>query len=228
MSNVGAIINVKSFNLNKQPHIKTLFDERRLWGFSEEYRDEWMHLEEGVRVLLYGDGGIRMAARIESKRESYEPVKEWVKNPRGYPLQVTLELLNENVDAVRPIDGMELIEKYGIREARTGFQGFSLVLFGEGGKYPLDTFNKIWEEFLRRNDLKDIPKQKEGIRSMVLINLGIRKISRTGGSYLVSLPKDIMKNWEYAAVTVERMSDDELILKLKRIKVEGKLDSTGY
>jgi hypothetical protein len=146
---VGAIVNVRSF---RNPHVKTIF-ERGLWGFKERARRRWSLLERGVRVLLYGDKGIRMAGYVESRYESHEPVAEWVKDPVGYPLRITLSLMNRSVDNIKPIGHGELVSKYGIGLAKRGFRGFGLIVFGSGGTYPLSVFDKIWDEFLRRNGL---------------------------------------------------------------------------
>ncbi len=162
LTELGAIINVASFRRN--PHLKTLF-QRGLWGFSERYRKRWKLLSKGTRVLFYGDKGIRIAGMVESTVENREPVDEWVKDPMGYPYQAIFSLLNKNVESVKPIWRVELVEKFGIPLAKQGFRGTGLVLFGdvnkEGITYPIEKFNEIWSEFLRRNDLKPSDRVEE-------------------------------------------------------------------
>ena len=160
---MGAIINVVSFRLEKNPHIKTIF-ERGLWGFSERYRKGWSRLERGVKVLLYGDGAIRVAGYIKDRSESHEPVNDLVNNPTGYPLHVTLDLLNRDISGVKPIERIELVNRYGIGLAKMGFKGRGLTVFGdvEGATYPWEKFNEIWSEFLKRNNLTE-----EGLPTMV-------------------------------------------------------------
>jgi hypothetical protein len=156
---VGAIVNVASF---RNPHVRTIF-EKGLWGFKERDRGRWNLLERGTRVLLYGDKGIRMAGYVESKYESHEPVIEWIKDPAGYPLRITLSLVNEDVDDVNPIERDELVSDYNIGQANIGFRGINLVIFGLGGEYPLSEFDKIWDEFLRRNGIVGgPPRPREG------------------------------------------------------------------
>jgi hypothetical protein len=111
-------------------------------------------LEKGTRLLFYGDRGIRLAGYVESRYESREPVREWVKDPVGYPLRITFNLMNRDAEGVKPIERTELVEKYGIGLAKKGFWGFGLVIFGSGGTYPLNKFDEIWNEFLSRNRLK--------------------------------------------------------------------------
>jgi hypothetical protein len=48
----------------------------------------------------------------------------------------------------------------------------------------------------------------------------IRKVMRSGGSQLISLPKLIPSNWRYVEIFVEKISDDEYIIRLKRVGVE--------
>jgi hypothetical protein len=154
---VGAIVNVASF---RNPHVRTIL-EKGLWGFKERDRGRWNLLERGTRVLLYGDKGIRMAGYVENKYESHEPVIEWIKDPTGYPLRITLSLVNEDVDDVNPIERDELVSDYNIGQANIGFRGINLVIFGPGGEYPLSVFDKIWDAFLRRNGIGGPPRPRE-------------------------------------------------------------------
>jgi hypothetical protein len=52
----------------------------------------------------------------------------------------------------------------------------------------------------------------------------IRKVMRSGGSQLISLPKLIPSNWKYVEVFVEKVSDDEYIIRLKRVGVERRVN----
>ena len=162
---IGAIINVASFS---SKHTKTIF-EKGLWGFPERDREKWSRLERGTRVLLYGDGGIRAAGYVKGRYESREPVEEWVKNPTGYPLRITLDLINVDVSRVKPVDRGKLVDKYGIRLAKMGFRGWNLVLFGPEGTYPIERFNGVWDEFLKSNNLQEVvisqsPLKPEGAK----------------------------------------------------------------
>jgi hypothetical protein len=88
------IVNVVSFRHN--PHVRSIFSKGVL-GFTERNRKRWDLLENGVRVLFYGDKGVRLAGYIKNKYESREPVTEWIKNPTGYPLHITLDLVARNL-----------------------------------------------------------------------------------------------------------------------------------
>ena len=158
VSTIGAIVNVGSFRLDKNPNIASIFN-KRLWGFSKRYHRRWKYLDKGVRVLFYGDKGIRMAAKIEEKYESSEPVEEWASNPTEYPYQITLNLINEKIENVRPITKDELVNVYNVPLAKLGFWGIGLIVFGvkpeetRGITYPIETFNEIWNKFLEINGL---------------------------------------------------------------------------
>jgi hypothetical protein len=159
---IGAIINVASFS---PKHAKTIF-ERGLWGFPERDREKWSRLERGTRVLFYGDGGIRAAGYVKDRYESREPVEEWIKNPTGYPLRITLDLINADVSGVKPVDRGRLVDKYGIGLAKMGFRGWNLILFGPKGTYPLNVFDEIWNEFLRINGYEGLPERVEEVREI--------------------------------------------------------------
>lgn len=162
MSEVGVIINLVSFNKRKNPHISSIF-ETGLRGFSDttKHRNSWNHLGKGTRVLIYGDKGIRMAGVIEKKYYSDEPVSHWVKNPTGYPLHINLNLLNTTVDNIQPITREELVARYNIPVAKLGFKGWALTVFGgpsmKGITYPIQKFNRIWDDFVKRNNLPEVP-----------------------------------------------------------------------
>lgn len=163
VSDIGTIVNVRSFRLDKNPGVVSIFN-RRLWGFSKRYRRRWNFLDKGVRVLFYGDKGIRMAARIEGKSESSEPVEEWISNPTGYPYHIIVKLINEETEKITPITKDELVDVYGIPLAKKGFYGTGLTVFGvkpketPGITYPIEKFNEIWNKFLERNSLHDLIK----------------------------------------------------------------------
>jgi len=60
-------------------------------------RVRWERLDEGCLLLLYCEhGGVRgvwMLCRLVEKFESYEPVRYWVENPTGFPLQIRVKFL---------------------------------------------------------------------------------------------------------------------------------------
>jgi hypothetical protein len=62
----------------------------------------------------------------------------------------------------------------------------------------------------------NMQKQNSGI---------IRKVMRSGGSQLISLPKLIPSSWRYVEIFVEKLSDDEYIIRLKRVGVEKRVNS---
>lgn len=145
----------------KNPGIASIFN-KRLWGFSKRYRRRWNHLDKDVRVLFYGDKGIRIAAKIEKKYESSEPVEEWTSNPTGYSYHIILNLINEKIENISPITKDELVNVYNIPLAKLGFRGFGLTVFGvkpketPGITYPIESFNEIWNKFLETNGLHEI------------------------------------------------------------------------
>ena len=155
MSEVGVIINVVSFNEEKQPHIASIY-ERGLWGFEEKTinRNRWEQLEKGTRTLIYGDGGISMAARIKKTEYSKSPILYWAP-PHGYPLHTYLELLNTTTEGIEPITREELVN-YAIGMFKV--PRFSLVVFGDASKkgvtYPIKKFDRIWDLFLKRNKVR--------------------------------------------------------------------------
>jgi len=168
ISDIGAIVNLRSFRLDKNPNVASLFN-KGLWGFSKRYRRRWGFLGKGARVLFYGDKGIRIAARIEKKHESSELVEEWASDPTGYPYHIILNLINKKVGKINPIARKELVDVYNIPLAKQGFRGMGLTIFGvrpkktPGITYPIEKFNEIWTEFLNRNNLSEIPSGPSGI-----------------------------------------------------------------
>lgn len=171
VSDIGAIVNVKSFRLDKNPSIASIFN-KKLWGFSYRYRKRWNFLGKGVRILFYGDKGIKMASRIKERYESSEPVKEW-RNSTGYPYHIVLNLINEEIRKINPITKNELVEVYDIPLAKQGFYGMALTVFGikpketPGITYPIEKFNEIWNKFLERNDLHEIPVRPRKIEDRI-------------------------------------------------------------
>lgn len=156
MSISGAIINVVSFDKEKQAAINTILNDG-LWGFSESTKNSncWKLLTKKIPVLLYGDSGIFVASYIKSKFQDNKVIPFWNKS-NCFPLRIRLELLNKKIENVVPISRDELI-KHGISLAKTGFMGYSLVLFGENTKkkgvsYDSKKFIKIWDDFLKRNN----------------------------------------------------------------------------
>ncbi|MCS7367269.1 MAG: hypothetical protein NDF52_05265 [archaeon YNP-WB-062] len=55
----------------------------------------------------------------------------------------------------------------------------------------------------------------------------IRKVMRSGGSQLISLPKLIPGNWRYVEIFVEKVSEDEYIIRLKRVGVERRVNGSN-
>lgn len=160
---IGAIVNVRSFDSDKNPNIASIFN-KELWGFSTRYCKRWNFLRKGVRVLFYGDKGIRIAATVREKHESREPVREWA-NSTGYPYHIIMNFINKQTENTRRITKDELVDVYDIPLAKRGFRGMALTIFGmnpkekDGITYPIEKFNEIWSKFLERNDLHEKPSQ---------------------------------------------------------------------
>lgn len=158
LNKLGVVINVVSFDPRKHPHVASILEDS-LWGFSDitRHRNSWGLLDQNTRVLIYGDKAIRMAAYVQMKCESHEPIRFWVRNPVGYPLHLHLELLNRDVENIQPISNQELNIKHGIPLAKKGFRGMALILFGNTSQksviYPIRKFETIWDDFTKRNNL---------------------------------------------------------------------------
>ena len=156
MTEVASIIMVLSFDTAKQPHVTSIFEEG-LWGFSDStlHRNKWLNLKPGSRVLIYGDNGIRMAGYVVEKKRSEEPVKYWINNPTGYPLQVKIRPLNKSIESIHAITRSELVSSYGVPIFKV--PQFALLIFGDnmrkGVTYGIEKFNRIWTDFLNRNKL---------------------------------------------------------------------------
>lgn len=157
MAKVDAIINVYSFDVEKNPHFESIIKEN-LWGVPPHYKGNWEKLEPSSRVLVYGDKGIRVAGIIEQKFEKHEPIKYWVNNPTGYPYQFTMKLLNEESEVIQPIDKEKLVKTYKINAAKRDFFQVGMLIFPDEKiniktKYKRNTFDKIWSEFTTTNNI---------------------------------------------------------------------------
>ena len=65
MNEIGAIINVASFNVKKQPHITSL-NKERLWGFSDTAKLGF----RGFALVVFGDPSERGVAALCRKEAS--------------------------------------------------------------------------------------------------------------------------------------------------------------
>ena len=230
---VGAIINLVSFDRNKNPHAVSIFEEG-LWGFSKRYRKRWNLLDEGTRVLIYGDKGIHMACYVLNKYESSEPVKYWTISGKkgsgkygvyGYPFQVKLRLLNKTIENIKPIDREELLDKYEVGLAKQGFRGVGLTIFGDkeqkGITYSIEKFNKIWNRFVTTNNLEKIeeitPEKEFLLKRINELERQMRKKDEMIKSFLV--PTALMTDEKLGQLTPH----DQLIYKLGII-----LDAVGF
>ena len=233
MVKVGAIINLVSFDRNKNPHAVSIFEEG-IWGFSKRYRKRWNLLDEGTRVLVYGDKGIRMACYVLDKYESSEPVKYWTISGKkgsgkygvyGYPFQVKLRLLNKTIENIKPIDREELLDKYEVGLAKQGFRGVGLTIFGDkeqkGITYSIEKFNKIWNRFVTTNNLEKIeeitPEKEFLLKRINELERQMRKKDEMIKSFLV--PTALMTDENLEELTLH----DQLIYKFGII-----LDAVGF
>lgn len=159
MSKVDAIINIRSIDEEKNPHVLSVYKEG-LWGLSNKYRKGWERLEKGSRMLLYGSKGIWLAGIIEDKFENHKPVKYWDDNPTGFPLQFKLKILNSIKEAI-PIRPEELVNDYKIYAARQYFARTSMVIFPDEdldikSTYKKKTFDKLWQHFSKKNRISHV------------------------------------------------------------------------
>ena len=46
----------------------------------------------------------------------------------------------------------------------------------------------------------------------------VRRISKSGGARLISLPKEFPEDWRYVAITMEKISEEEYVLRLRKVK----------
>ena len=90
----GVLINVVSFS---HPHVESLVSEG-LWGFPSDKlgvnERRWRMVEVGTPALIYGEfkgeRGVWLLGEVSERFESRKPVRYWVQNPTGYPLQLRL------------------------------------------------------------------------------------------------------------------------------------------
>lgn len=169
---LGCIVNIISFS---HPHARSLYKEG-LWGFPDNRvnRARWDALIAGCEVLFYGglalgDGerkGVYVRGILRRKWVSGEPVDYWVQNPRGYPLQISVELLPpKDPKLAKPITKEELAGAFGVEIFRQRMDRWSLVVFGERGRrgvtYSFDKFAKLAAEFAVRNRQLKLPERPE-------------------------------------------------------------------
>ncbi len=183
----GAIVNVLSFT---HPHVKSLFEEG-LWGFPDDKqkinKKRWSMLETGMPILFYGEykgvRGIFMKAMLLNKEESYKPVKYWLKNPKGYPFHIHVNIeSNKNLDGINPIKKEELASVFSVPIFRQKADRWSLVIFGEESgraEYSINKFLNILSEFEVRNKRISIERPDHEAIKEILYQMGIiqKKIS---------------------------------------------------
>lgn len=182
---VGAIVNVISF---QHPHVRSLYEEG-LWGFPENRvtRPRWESLEVGCKLLFYGSRsmgdaevrGIFLAATLERKTYSTEPVSYWVYGPTRYPLQIVVKFDRDwSIERSKPILKEELAKAFGIPLFGQKFDRWSLVVFGDvkrkGVTYPFDRFARVSAEFETRNRLIPVSKGPDHDQiKEVIYNMGL-------------------------------------------------------
>jgi len=159
-SRVAAILNIGSFHEHRNPHIVTLLRDDPFWGLRERDRRFWDRLETGSMVLIYGEfrgvRGIYFSGNIKGKKYITEPVREWVKDPFGYPYHLYLNLpkIREiKLDDVKPISRGELSEMRVPFFERKTPPWPSIVFFNESGA-PIGKFDELWRIFHERNDIQ--------------------------------------------------------------------------
>jgi len=188
---VGVVVNVLgSFH----QHFLSLIKEG-LWGFPLDKRGinriRFDRLVKGAYVLLYfehhGVRGIWCLCRLIDKFINTKPVKYWIMNPTGYPLQIKLDfILPSNIksidifDSIKPIRQEELISFFNLGFFKSG--RWSLYVFGKrkekGVTYTYDRFKMLIDEFEARNAAK-LPEKigHEEIKEMLY------KIGQIQGKY---------------------------------------------
>ncbi|MCS7145308.1 MAG: hypothetical protein RMJ28_06825 [Nitrososphaerota archaeon] len=178
MSNIGAIVNVISFN---HPHIKSLVSEG-LWGFPDDKpgsnKRRWEKLRRGDNILLYGEyravKGIWFLCELIDKRENRSPVNYWIQNPAGYPWQITIRpLFPTNKFNLSVLDSLDPIRKdelsqIGIKTFNQKLDRWSLLVFDRQEKYSYDLFQTILTEFKMRNEkIKPVRPDHETIKKII-------------------------------------------------------------
>jgi hypothetical protein len=170
----GAIVNVLDFS---HPHVRSLFEEG-LWGFPNKHvnRLRWSLLSEGCIIFFYGNynnnKGIYLKSILKKKFENHNPVKYWIKNPVGYPLQIKVDIDGKLEDSSPVLKGE--LAGFGIKIFKVPVDRWSLIVFGdfEGATYPYIVFNKVIELFDARN--KKLPQSfdHDTIKE-IIYNIGI-------------------------------------------------------
>ena len=154
-SRVAAILNVGSFHERRNPHVVTLYRDEPFWGLRERDRRFWDRLEAGSRVLIYGEfqgvRGIYLSGNIKGKRYTTEPVREWVKNPSGYPCHLYLDLPRVKLDDVEPISLDELSEMDVPFFKGKPTRLISIIFFDES---IVGKFDDLWRIFHERNEIQ--------------------------------------------------------------------------
>ena len=188
----AGIVNLRS---SSHPHFKSVLEEG-LWGFPDNRinRVRWSLLKPGVDLLLYFEHmnirGVWIIAEVLDVRESRDPVRYWVENPVGYPLQITLKIKYprehkpsptkpfkiEWLDSVKPIARDELAYTFGVRAFRAFRDRWSLYIFGDvrerGVTYNISVFEKILNEYILRNKapIRRSPTHRELVE--IIYNMG--------------------------------------------------------
>jgi len=180
MSEIGLIINTLS---TSHPHFLSLIKEA-LWGFPDNKinRNKFNCIKENSYALLYFEHnnikGIWAECELESKFINTYPVKYWVQNPRGYPLQVKLKFIiperitsSKDFDNIKPIKRDELSSLFNIPIFKAPSDRWSFYLFGEERKqgitYPYNKFKQIVDEFEARNKPRIKIKNHEIIKDII-------------------------------------------------------------
>lgn len=141
-----------------------------LWGFPEGARgikrSKWVHIDVGDPVLIFGEfggkRGVWFLGEIIERFEERGPVKYWIQNPTGYPLQIRIrfkspseKLSLEILDSVRYIGREELSSIFGINIFKAWSDRWSLIIFRDvkerGITYQFESFKTLRDEFLARN-----------------------------------------------------------------------------
>jgi len=170
----GAIVNILDFS---HPHAASLFEEG-LWGFPDNSvnRKRWLLLNEGCLIFFYGNynnnKGIYLKGVLKKKFESHEPVRYWVNNPIGYPLQIKVELHGE-IGEANPILKGELAN-LGVKVCKAPYDRWSLIIFGDfkGATYPFEIFNKLLKIFDVKNK-KITPKLDHDTIKEMIYRIGV-------------------------------------------------------
>jgi hypothetical protein len=165
----GAIINVLDFS---HPHVKSLFEEG-LWGFPDKpvNRKRWQLLKESCIILIYGNynhnKGVYLKGILMEKFESHEPVKYWILDKRGYPLQIRINIEGELENAVPILKG-ELAEM-GVKICKAPYDRWSLIIFGNfsGATYPFDIYEKVLELYDARNKKIELKFDHDTIKEII-------------------------------------------------------------